>query len=41
MFLHGENNHVAPISWRSRKIDRVVRGTLAAKTLVLTTEAAE
>ena len=40
IFLHGENNHVAPISWRSRKINRVVRNTLAAETLALT-EAAE
>ena len=40
IFLHGENNHVAPISWRSNKINRVVRSTLATKTLVLT-EAAE
>ena len=40
IFLHGENSHVAPISWRSRKINRVVRSTLAAETLALT-EAAE
>ena len=40
IFLHGENNHVAPMSWRSRKINRVVRSTLAVKTLALT-QAAE
>ena len=40
IFLHGENNHVAPISWRSRKIHIVVHSTLAAETLALT-EAAE
>ena len=40
IFLHGENNHIAPISWRSCKIKRVVHSTLAAKTLALT-EAAE
>ena len=40
IFLRGESNHVAPISWRSCKINRVVRSTLAAKTLALT-EAAE
>ena len=40
IFLHGENNHVAPISWRSRKINRAVHSTLAAETLALT-EAAE
>ena len=36
IFLHGENSHVAPISWRSRKINRAVRSTLAAKTLAHT-----
>ena len=40
IFLHGENNHVEPRSWRSRKINRVVRSTLAAKTPART-EAAE
>ena len=40
IFLHGENNHVAPISWRSHKINRTVRSTLATETLGLT-EAAE
>ena len=40
IFLHGENNHIAPISWRLCKIKRVVRSTLAAETLALT-EAAE
>ena len=40
IFLHGENNHVAPISWRSHKINRVIHSTLAAETLALT-EAAE
>ena len=41
IFLHGENNHVVPISWRSRKINRVVRSTLAAETLALTEAAAQ
>ena len=41
IFLHGENNHVAPISWRSRKINRVVRSTLAAETLALTEAVAQ
>ena len=41
IFLHGENNHVAPILWRSRKINRVVRRTLAAETLALTEAAAQ
>ena len=40
IFLHGENNHVPPISWRSHKINRVVRSTLGAETLALA-EAAE
>ena len=40
IFLHGKNNHVAQISWRSCKINRVVCSTLAAETLALT-EAAE
>ena len=35
IFLHGENNHVAPISWRSCKINRAVRSILAANTLTL------
>ena len=40
LYFYSENNHVVPISWRSRKINSVVRSTLAAKTLALT-EAAE
>ena len=40
IFLHGENDHVPPISWRSHKINRVVRSTLGAETLALA-EAAE
>ena len=36
IFLNGENNHVAPISWRSHKINRVVHSTLAVETLALT-----
>ena len=39
-FLHGENGNVIPMSWRSRKIKRVVRSTLAAETMAFI-EAAE
>ena len=35
IFLHGENDCVTPLSWRSRKVKRVVRSTLAAETLAL------
>ena len=40
IFLHGENCNVIPMSWRSRKIKRVVRSTLAAETMAFI-EAAE
>ena len=33
IFLHGENGNVIPMSWRSRKIKRVVRSTLSAETM--------
>ena len=40
IFLHGENGNVIQMSWRSRKIKRVVRSTLAAETMAFI-EAAE
>ena len=40
IFLQSEDGSVSPISWRSRKIRRVVRSTLAAETMALI-EAAE
>ena len=40
IFLHGENGNVIPMSWRSRKIRRVVRSNLAAETIAFI-EAAE
>ena len=40
IFLNGENDNVLPMSWRSRKIKRVVLSTLAAETMAFI-EAAE
>ena len=35
MFLYKDEEKFAPISWKSRKIQRVVKSTLAAETLAL------
>ena len=35
IFLINNSNRYAPISWKSRKIQRVVKSTLAAETLAL------
>ena len=35
MFLYKDEEKVAPISWKSKKIQRVVKRTLAAETLAL------
>ena len=35
IFLLGEDNKYAPISWKSKKLKRIIRSTLAAETLAL------
>ena len=35
VLLKGENNFVAPISWQSKKLNRVTKSPLASETLVL------
>ena len=35
VFLLGENGKVAPISWQSRKLNRVTKSPLASETLAL------
>ena len=40
LLIQGENNKVVPISWRSKKLDRVTKSPLASETLALS-EAAD
>ena len=35
LFIQGDDNKVAPISWQSKKLDRVTKSPLASETLAL------